>query len=368
MRKVLLQLHLWIGLTIGLVFVLAGITGSLLVFYVDIDRWLDPQLEAAAPTAGAPRASYESILQALRAAHPARSGAWRLEMPMDANAMIAARYYKPRETEHLAFAPLMAWIDPASARVARSRFWGDSAMTWIYDLHYTLLLDRGGRIVMAIAGLALFVSLSIGVCLWWPRGGNWRGALRFKRGASRERRVYDLHKLAGVYGCALLIVLCATGVMLEVPQYANPIVERVSPLYRPPPLQSQSAHGRTRIDVDAAVDIAQRRFPKATLRWVETPADACGVYRINLRQPGEPSRRFPRTNVWIDQYSGEVLALRDPRANSGGDTLLDWLHPLHSGEAFGMTGRLLILASGLLPPLLFVTGLIRWQHKRGRWR
>lgn len=367
MRRILLQLHLWIGLTAGLVFVLAGITGSLLVFYVEIDRWLDPQIAAAAPAANAPRASYASMLRALRAAHPARTGAWRLEMPMDALAPVAARYIKPRETEHLGFAPLLAWIDPATSQVSTSRFWGDTAMTWIYDLHYTLLLDRDGRLIMAIVGLVLMISLALGVALWWPRG-NWRRALTLKRGASRERRVYDLHKLGGVYGLALLVVLCATGVMLEVPQYANPIVERVSPLYRPPALQSQASSGGVRIDVDTAVEIAQRRFPTATLRWIETPAGSHGVYRINLRQPGEPSRRFPRTNVWIDQYSGAVLAVRDPRANSGGDTLLDWLHPLHSGEAFGMTGRLLILVSGVLPVLLFVTGLMRWQHKRGRWR
>lgn len=368
MRRVLLQLHLWIGLTLGLVFVLAGVTGSLLVFYVEIDRWLDPRIEAAAPAADAPRATYASMLRALREAHPHRGGAWRLEMPMDARAPVAARYYKPHETEHLGFAPLLAWIEPSTGQVRSSRFWGETAMTWIYDLHYTLLLDRDGRIVMAIVGILLLITLAIGLALWWPRGGNWRGALRFKRGARRERRVYDLHKLAGVYGLLVLVVLCATGVMLEVPQYANPIVERVSPLFRSPVLQSQPPLSGARIDVDAAVAIAQRRFPTATLRWIETPADARGVYRINLRQPGEPSRRFPRTNVWVDQYSGAILAVRDPRANSAGDTVLDWLHPLHSGEAFGLAGRLLILASGLLPPLLFVTGLIRWQHKRGRWR
>ncbi|RWA51149.1 hypothetical protein AU476_25200 [Cupriavidus sp. UYMSc13B] len=58
-----------------------------------------------------------------------------------------------------------------------------------------------------------------------------------------------------------------------------------------------------------------------------------------LRQPGEPGWRFPRTNVWIDQYSGAVLGIRDPRRNSAADTLLDWLHPLHGGGAFGLPGR-----------------------------
>jgi uncharacterized iron-regulated membrane protein len=63
-----------------------------------------------------------------------------------------------------------------------------------------------------------------------------------------------------------------------------------------------------------------------------------------------------------------VLAVRDERRDSGGDTLLAWLHPLHSGEAFGLVGRWLAFVSGLLPAALFVTGLWRWSGRRKRLR
>jgi uncharacterized iron-regulated membrane protein len=43
---------------------------------------------------------------------------------------------------------------------------------------------------------------------------------------------------------------------------------------------------------------------------------------------------------------------------------LNWLHPLHNGEAFGLTGRILVFLSGLLPLVLFITGFLRWRHKR----
>ena len=39
------------------------------------------------------------------------------------------------------------------------------------------------------------------------------------------------------------------------------------------------------------------------------------------------------------------------------------MHPLHNGEAFGLAGRLLAFAGGLLPTLLLVTGWLRWRHK-----
>jgi len=38
--------------------------------------------------------------------------------------------------------------------------------------------------------------------------------------------------------------------------------------------------------------------------------------------------------------------------------------PLHSGQAFGMTGRILVFLTGLACPVLFVTGMMRWRQKR----
>ncbi|MCQ8105728.1 PepSY domain-containing protein [Methylomonas sp. SURF-2] len=118
------------------------------------------------------------------------------------------------------------------------------------------------------------------------------------------------------------------------------------------------------ISIDQAVNNARTVFPQAELRWIETPHDAHGSFRINLRQAGEPSRRFPKTNVWVDQYSGNILLAHDPVDFSAGDTFIHWLHPLHSGEAFDMPGRLLVLLTGLSCPLLFVTGLLRWLQKQ----
>lgn len=85
------------------------------------------------------------------------------------------------------------------------------------------------------------------------------------------------------------------------------------------------------------------------VRWIETPKDDAGTYLIRLYQQGEPGRRFPKTMVWVDQYSGKLLAQQDARQRSAGDGLLAWLHPLHTGEAFGLAGRIIVLLSGSCP-------------------
>ncbi|MDP3009612.1 MAG: PepSY-associated TM helix domain-containing protein [Methylococcales bacterium] len=58
------------------------------------------------------------------------------------------------------------------------------------------------------------------------------------------------------------------------------------------------------------------------------------------------------------------MVSKDARQSGAGDTFITWLHPLHSGEIAGLTGRWIIFISGFIPVVLYVTGFIRWRQKR----
>lgn len=66
----------------------------------------------------------------------------------------------------------------------------------------------------------------------------------------------------------------------------------------------------------------------------------------------------------VDKYSGDVLNVAGPVEGTRGDRFvyLQWF--LHTGQLFGMTGRILVMLSGLAGPLLVVTGVTRWLQKR----
>ncbi len=147
---------------------------------------------------------------------------------------MTARYYKPEETKTRAFAPLIVSVDPRTGEVLRTQFWGRTLMTWIYDLHYTLLLDRQGNLIMTVAGLAGMLSLVTGIYVWWPRRGNFRAGLAVRLTASPQRRAYDLHKIAGIYLLPVVAVVMGTGIVLELPDTFNPLIGRWSALTRIP--------------------------------------------------------------------------------------------------------------------------------------
>lgn len=352
--------HKWVGLTLGLLFALLGLTGSLLVFYPELDLALNPQRAASRP---AEISAYAPIVDILHRTEPSRPGTWRIELPTADNAPINARYYKPVERAHRAFAPLIVTLDPATLRVTSQHFWGDDVFTWLYDLHYSLLLEKDGKTVLGIASLLVLILLLSGLYLWWPAPGSWKGALSIKSGAAWKRRIYDLHAKPGVYSLLLVGTLTATGLLLVVPGWFTPGIEYLSPLAHLYHGKGKQPPQARKINADEAVRIALARFPSAQVRWIHTPDPAQGYWRIQMRQAGEPNQRFPRTNVWIDAATGDILAIRAPQQNSAGDTLMDWLHPLHNGEAFGLPGRIIAFACGLLPLLALVTGFIRWRHK-----
>ena len=362
-RRWWLNLHLCIGLTLGVVFALLGVTGSVLVFYPEIDRAINPELRPSAHTTRT--VSVQAVADQLRLLYPEREGGWRIELPLNGSTPIIARYAHASERESRSFSPLMLTLDPVTLERTSHRIWGDYLVTWIYDLHYTLLFDTPGKVVVGTVGLVMLLSLLTGVWLWWPSRSRWRMALRPVLREGAVRRTYDLHALAGAYGAALLILLALTGAGLALPDQTRSLLDSMLGLKPMPDVAAYSTVDEAvPLDLDAAAAVARERFPEAELRWVDAPAIGEGPISVRLYQSGEPGRRFPKTRLWVDAHSGEILAVRDPAQNAAGNTMLDWLHPLHNGEAFGLAGRWMIFFSGFVPLLLFVTGVIRWRQKR----
>lgn len=361
-RRLALRLHRWLGLGLGALFVLLGLTGSFLVFYTEIDAAIEPALALPGPE---PRVtSWQAVLDALQRAHPQRDRGWRIELPPEGRGLVTARYLQPVESEGAFYRPLLATVDPSTGQVLTNRFWGEFLATWLYDLHYTLLAGDTGRQLVGVIGLALLLALVLGLALWWPRAGHWRAALRVRLRGSAQRRHYDLHKLAGVGGGALLLVLALTGVALALPEWVEPPLQRLSPPLALPKPQLPRQPGLPLITLDQALASAQAHWPESQARWVDTSAAGSALYRVRLWLPGGPSQRFPRSYLWVDGHTGAVIASRDARQQSASDAVLAWLHPLHNGEAFGLPGRLLACAAGLVPLLLALTGLQRWLDRR----
>jgi uncharacterized iron-regulated membrane protein len=364
-RATWIKVHLYLALIAGFFFALMGLTGSISVYREELDQLLNPKLVIEQPMGK--RQSLDKIIASVKAAHPDRYGSWTLEMPRSAHGMITAWYEKPRETFFELYAPLMVSVNPYTAEVVASRFWGQTVTTWLLDWHTQLNLGRFGWNAVGILGLLLMVSIGTGVYLWWPGLRGLWAALQVRYDAGMIRLAFDLHRLIGLLSASILMLLAFTGVQLSYPAILETLVG-----------SSGMEHGGTGrnivstaipnkhpVALESAEFVARGPFPKAELRRVITPAGDSGVYRINLRQGSEINQRHPYTTVWVDRWSGQVKEVRDPSGFSSGETVTTWIWPMHTGEAFGTTGRFLWFVSGIGLFVLYVSGLLRWLHRRG---
>jgi uncharacterized iron-regulated membrane protein len=373
LRKLWLDLHLYIGLVVGALFVLIGLTGAILSFRAEIDEWLNADLLTLPPPAEAkaPLVSLDEIIANARAAAPESATPVYLHFPKrrrpaDVIFSIHDSASGENRIDQIVMNPYDgSFIGRRTLVDPRSRF-AEPFTVFVIHLHYTLLQGEVGETIVGFAGLFLLVSLATGLYLWWPRNGRWRQAFTVKRGASAERLVLDLHKTTAIYVLPVLVVIIFSGLYLIFGNQVRALVGVFSPVdahMLRENLKSEPANGRAPIGAAAAAAIVDRLFPDGRLMDMGLPG-AEGAYVVGKRADDEVNTSEPRRRVAVDQYSGAVLQVQDPHDFTAGETFLNWQYPLHTGEAFGDTGRVVIGMMGFVPALLYATGVTRWLQKR----
>lgn len=364
-RTLFRLIHLWLGLSLGVLLAVLGLTGALLVFYIDIDAALHPeQAEATSVAPGWDSAVWDDVVATARERFPRSHGEWSFEVT-DAGGAIPARFYpNPEHKSHHAERE-MVWFSADGSRVLRSEPWGDYAMSWIYELHMHLLAGETGRLVVGWGGLATLAILISGLVTLWPRG-SWRNALSFKRNAVTLRRLRDLHKHAGFWSLPLSIVLLLTGVLLALPNVKQQVLTSlvVAPDEVPQPQSTQSSGQQ--IPLTHALAAAHAAMPTSRLAFIDVPSGGAAPFRMRVQMPGDPHRRFPGSFVFVDQYSGRVLAVHDVDRGNASTTMAAWIRPLHDGSIAGLFGRVIAIIVGLLPAAMLITGFLYWQKRRAR--
>ncbi|SFP99154.1 PepSY-associated TM helix domain-containing protein [Sphingomonas rubra] len=356
-RILVRRVHLWLGLSLGLLFAVLGLTGSALVFYTGIDAALHPMVEAGRNDRTPDLASpvWDRALAVGHARWHDPAGKWTIEVTGEGGA-IPARFYPSSGHGHHTDR-VMVWFSPDGRLIVRAEPWGGYLMSWLYRLHMALLSGDFGGQVVGWSGVAMLLLLVSGIVAWWPRG-SWRKAVAFKRDAAPIRRLRDLHKLSGLWSMALVFVLVATGVLLALPAVTQALLQ---PTAVPAPKSSDDRGGR--VSIVQAFAAARRVLPEGRIVFADMPGTQDAPIRVRLQVPGDPHRRFPGSYVFIDQFSGRVLALHDVRHAGTGTAVASWVRTLHDGTVGGLATRILAVVLGFVPALLFATSTLHWLRR-----
>jgi uncharacterized iron-regulated membrane protein len=366
LRRRITRLHRWAGLVIMACLLIAAVTGTWLVFRVEMDRLVNPHLRVVKP--GVSLVSLESIVDAAERRFPDSSVQALIlqERPDDSiGVYLESRSDEATEFDQAFFNPYDRMFLGARS-TSRLVFDREHLDPMIDRLHYSLWLNSWGLWLMGIvAGVWLATSV-VGLALAWPRFwlrvAGWRPILSSRIDRGPYQTNYQTHRAAGVWFLPILLILAFTSLYQNLPQFIRPLVHVVSPLTERP-VGRPLADGAPIVSPDRAVDSLRVRLPDARPSSIGRDLRG-GRYSIVFHLPGDLS---PLGENWafVDLGSGELTALRLLATSSAGDKFLTWIFPLHTGTAFGMPGRIVIALAGVVLVGLMVTGLYVWGVK---WR
>ncbi|RJG14876.1 PepSY-associated TM helix domain-containing protein [Massilia cavernae] len=362
-RGLPLLAHRYLGLALLLFVCSAGLTGSLLVFRHELDYALNADVVRV--QAGGKRLTVAEMVIALAIQRPGAS----VEQFVVGKGPDRAWLFTLAGHRNGQAVVTDVWIDPYTGRITGQRNPTETGldrrhlMTTIWKWHSSLLMGTGGKTLGGILAI-LWVGLScIGVYLALQRG--LRNALRIKANGSGFRAIYDGHRAVGLATVLILSASLLTAINLALPDASRQLISALaSTRPRLPQSLPDRPERETRIEFENALEIGRRAMPDAVLTGL-VAYHGKGVYLVRFRTAGDIAVTHGTGRVIVDMADGTVLH-RESAADTGapGNTLITWMYPLHSGQAFGTPGRLFIMAVGLVPVLLSLTGFWIWRQKR----
>ncbi len=345
-RKTLISAHRWLSLAAAALWLLQAATGMIIMFHWEMD-------DATIP---APHVATDPDKLAHRIDLLAPAGSGRHVVSVWTSAGFADRYD--------------VTVEDAAGRDSAVRVAGDGTpiridgpdsprrlIDTIVLLHQSLISGQTGRWIIGASGLLLFTNVIAGTVIAWPRRGTWAKVLRPSRRGLAVTRHYGWHRAIGLVGAVPALLLVGAGVLLA-------FDDGVAVLIGGTPIEMPAIRGADRIGFARAVEAAERALPGSRLTAVTPPTVGDATYQVRLRAPGEWRRAYGASFVFVDATDGRIRGVFPARDAPLGRKSFDALFPVHTGEAGGLIGRILVLCTGAWLASMIVIGVRLWWLRR----
>lgn len=347
-------IHLWLGLTVGLVGMYLAATGAWILFRPQIDSSVNRDYMTIAQGCARPL-SFDRLLSVAGQAYPA-SPIDSLRWDSDPRASLMVRY---RDDEQL-------YLDPCTGEQLGFHGRWQGIFGFVEKLHRLRFVPTPiGAWLAGTAAVVMAVAMGgLGLFLWWPRRRSaWRPSLRFDPGLKDRARTRNRHAVVGAFAAIGILAVAGSGIALAFDSVEALVFTVTGTRPIPKPDAPALPHGQQpALDAAWANTLALVPQPPraASLRL---PTDKRSSIEFYLYDQGN-SNLEGRSYVYADANDGKVLAYVPYAATPLGQRAYSWLVALHEGEVGGVAGQWLTLATMLAILYLGWTGVRGYLQKR----
>jgi sulfite reductase (NADPH) flavoprotein alpha-component len=368
-KRVVFQIHWFLGITAGIVLALMGITGASMSFEDEITQALSPRLFAPG-VPNRPDLSPDQLIAQVQADNPGFYVA-RLEWEM------------PRERSHGVRLSASEGRGRKQGQVDRATgAWlgepkGAGFFHLMDELHRWLALPGGGngigRQITAFSAISLIFFALSGLYLRWPRQAlDWRAWFVLDLRKTGRNLWRALHVVIGTWVLIFYLLSALTGLWWSYDWYRQGVTYALTGKAG----GEDASRGKKKdgIAPRPPIDPAWTAFLRATgegYGWVRItqPAPSQPIKAISFDARPADARHMRQTDRYSYDPQTAALKKRDLYDRRPlGVIITQSMLELHRGAFFGMTGRIVMLLTSLTMPLFTVTGYLLYLSRRRRKR
>lgn len=375
-RKIVNDIHLWLGVGSGIILFIVCLTGTILAFEQEIKSLLN-------------KSNYEVVTQT------GKKSIYELKNQIEKNGKYSVAEFiiiqdsytalatenKPNNTkphddhedDHGA-SRVTLHIDPYNGSILPEENYnrGNVFFLSVMKLHRWLLLDiKIGRPIVGVATIIFIILCLSGLILWLPKkvkkAKQWKRGFTIKWKANWKRINYDIHNTLGFYALIPLLLMGLSGLIWSFPGYYKGLESVLG-----------DKLGKQRFDTTVSVNAVNGEELTSIENLIQVTdslkKDEALAYRITFPQEKQHSIMIRRKETGFfatdasDKFQFHPLSGKLLEA----DYFKDWkfnekvaalIRAIHIGSFMGSFSKIIYFFCCLIATSMPVTGTIIWINK-----
>lgn len=376
------KLHLWFGLSIGLIIFIVSITGTLFVFKDEVENFTrkDVIYHNEQNIAQKQILPIRVLEKAVDAQLKEKYKIHWVNVPIDKK-MSYQFYWYEHNTEAWNYFdefPIykVAYVNPYTGKVLRTYDEKNGFFSIVKSIHWSFLLKQDwGKYVVGIPVIIFVIMLISGIILWWPKNKSARKqrfSFKWKNIKNWKRKNYDLHNILGFYSSIFALIFSITGLfyaffIVQAMIYfvfsgGNTVYPDFSHITTKAPIEQ-----RNETTLDKVIHTVQAKYPNSF------------GFAIDLGHPHMDDHEHPNFSVFVkhlsysyhknsslifDENSGELLHTYNHEDKNFGEKTVAANYDIHVGSILGLPTKIIAFIVSLICASLPVTGFLIWWGRR----
>lgn len=374
------KLHLWFGLSIGLIVFIVSLTGTMYVFKDEIQNqtrkgviYIEPETVRSTPLPI--EVLKEKVSSEIKEKYPISS----VKISLDKNKSYEFLYYEKDKKAWNYFDEVkinqLVYVNPYSGEILGVYDEKYDLFPILKAIHWSLLLKTDwGKYVVGIPVLLFVIMLITGIILWWPKN---RKAKRtriwfdWKNVKTWKRKNYDLHNILGFYASFIALLLSLSGIYFSYPWVKNIFNMALSGAWELPKEKEVKSPDSLLKRNNAVFDLAAWETKRlysgsASFRIPLNGKNKKGkdLENIPVTVYGKDGKFSVRNQLIFDKYSGKLLINKPHQKLNNAEKYANANYDIHVGSYFGLFGKIIWFIAGLVCTSLPVTGFLIWLGRK----